>query len=115
MQQLQLCAKLGHTPKQAAETVADAAARRAGAKQDDITVAVAGDGESRVNRREPCRGGHCRPCRLRQWDSARADMESAPTAVGVGVLDDPGVCGGDKLAGEQCSPLQATLESMRVI
>ena len=39
-QQLQLCAKLGHTPKQAAETVADAAARRAGAKQDDITVAV---------------------------------------------------------------------------
>ena len=40
MQQLQLCAKLGHTPKQAAETVADAAARRAGAKQDDITVAV---------------------------------------------------------------------------
>ena len=40
MQQLQLCAKLGHTPKQAAETVADAAARRAGAKRDDITVAV---------------------------------------------------------------------------
>ena len=40
MQQLQLCAKLGHTPKQAAETVADAAVRRAGAKQDDITVAV---------------------------------------------------------------------------
>ena len=26
-----------------------------------------------------------------------------------------GVCGGDKLAGEQCSPLQATLGSMRVI
>ena len=40
MQQLQLCARLGHTPKQAAETVADAAVRRAGAKQDDITVAV---------------------------------------------------------------------------
>ena len=45
MQQLQLCAKLGHTPKQAAETVADAAARRAGAKQDDITVAVLAMGE----------------------------------------------------------------------
>ena len=29
MQQLKLCARLGHTPKQAAETVADAAARRA--------------------------------------------------------------------------------------
>ena len=40
MQQLQLCAKLGHTPAQAAETVADAAARRAGEKRDDITVAV---------------------------------------------------------------------------
>ena len=40
MQQLQLCARLGHTPKQAAETVADAAARRAGDKRDDITVAV---------------------------------------------------------------------------
>ena len=40
MQQLQLCARLGHTPKQAAETVADAAARRAGEKRDDITVAV---------------------------------------------------------------------------
>ncbi|WP_455500690.1 SpoIIE family protein phosphatase [Gemmiger sp.] len=40
MQQLQLCAKLGHTPQQAAETVADAAARRAGEKRDDITVAV---------------------------------------------------------------------------
>ena len=38
--QLQLCARLGHTPKQAAETVADAAARRAGEKRDDITVAV---------------------------------------------------------------------------
>ena len=40
MQQLQLCARLGHTPKQAAETVADAAARRARDKRDDITVAV---------------------------------------------------------------------------
>lgn len=40
MQQLQLCVRLGHTPKQAAETVADAAARRAGDKRDDITVAV---------------------------------------------------------------------------
>ena len=40
MQQLQLCARLGHTPKQAAEAVADAAARRAGDKRDDITVAV---------------------------------------------------------------------------
>ena len=30
MQQLQLCAKLGHTPKQAAETVADAAAAAPG-------------------------------------------------------------------------------------
>ena len=39
-QQLQLCARLGHTPQQAAETIADAAARRAGKKQDDITVAV---------------------------------------------------------------------------
>ena len=39
-QQLQLCARLGHTPQQAAETIADAAARRAGEKQDDITVAV---------------------------------------------------------------------------
>ena len=38
-QQLQLCARLGHTPQQAAETIADAAAR-AGEKQDDITVAV---------------------------------------------------------------------------
>lgn len=40
MQQLQLCVKLGHTPQQAAQAVADAAARRAGEKQDDITVAV---------------------------------------------------------------------------
>ena len=40
MQQLQLCAQLGHTPQQAADAVAEAAARRAGEKQDDITVAV---------------------------------------------------------------------------
>ena len=40
MQQLQLCARLGHTPEQAAATVADAAVRRAGDKQDDITVAI---------------------------------------------------------------------------
>lgn len=40
MQQLQLCVKLGHSPQQAAQTVAEAAARRAGDKQDDITVAV---------------------------------------------------------------------------
>ena len=40
LQQLQLCAKLGHTPDRAAETIADAAARRAGDKQDDITVEV---------------------------------------------------------------------------
>ena len=40
MQQLQLCAKLGQTPAQAAETVTDAAARRAGARRDDITVAI---------------------------------------------------------------------------
>ncbi|WP_300369472.1 SpoIIE family protein phosphatase, partial [uncultured Subdoligranulum sp.] len=40
MQQLQLCARLGHSPAQAAETLAEAAARRAGEKQDDITVAV---------------------------------------------------------------------------
>ncbi len=40
MQQLSSAPNWGHTPKQAAETVADAAARRAGAKQDDITVAV---------------------------------------------------------------------------
>lgn len=40
MQQLQLCAKLGHTPQQAAQTIVDAAVRRAGDKQDDITVAV---------------------------------------------------------------------------
>ena len=40
MEQLQLCARLGHTPQQAAQTIADAAVRRAGEKQDDITVAV---------------------------------------------------------------------------
>lgn len=40
MQQLQLCVRLGHTPAQAAEAIAEAAARRAGARQDDITVAV---------------------------------------------------------------------------
>ena len=40
MQQLQLCARLHHTPAQAAAAVADAAARRAGDKRDDITVAV---------------------------------------------------------------------------
>ena len=40
LEQLQLSAKLGHTPQQAAQTLADAAVRRAGEKQDDITVAV---------------------------------------------------------------------------
>ena len=40
MQQLQLCAKLDHTPEQAAKAITDAAVRRAGDKQDDITVAV---------------------------------------------------------------------------
>ena len=40
LQQLQLCAKLDHTPEQAARAIADAAVRRAGDKQDDITVAV---------------------------------------------------------------------------
>ena len=40
LQQLELCARLGHTPDQAAEAIADAAAHRAGARQDDITVAV---------------------------------------------------------------------------
>ena len=40
LQQLQLCARLHHSPTQAAETLADAAARRAGDRQDDITVAV---------------------------------------------------------------------------
>ena len=37
---LELCARLGHTPDQAAEAIADAAAHRAGTRQDDITVAV---------------------------------------------------------------------------
>ena len=40
LQQLQLCAKLDHTPDRAAETIADAAVRRAGDRQDDITVEV---------------------------------------------------------------------------
>ena len=40
LQQLELCARLGHTPDQAAEAIADAAAHRAGTRQDDITVAV---------------------------------------------------------------------------
>ena len=40
LQQLQLCAKLDHTPAHAAETIADAAVRRAGDRQDDITVEV---------------------------------------------------------------------------
>lgn len=40
MQQIQLCVKLEHTPDQAAEVIADAAARRAGERQDDISVAV---------------------------------------------------------------------------
>ncbi len=40
LEQLQLCARLGHTPDQVARAVADSAARRAGARPDDITVAV---------------------------------------------------------------------------
>lgn len=40
MQQLQLCARLGHTPDQAAEVIADAASRRSGDRRDDITVAI---------------------------------------------------------------------------
>lgn len=40
MQQLELCVKLGHTPEQAADTIADAAQHRAGNRPDDITVAV---------------------------------------------------------------------------
>ena len=40
MQQLQLCARLGHTPQQVADVVADAAVRRAGLRRDDITVTV---------------------------------------------------------------------------
>ena len=39
-EQLQLSARLGHTPAQTAAAVADSAVRRAGARQDDITVAV---------------------------------------------------------------------------
>lgn len=40
MQQLQLCARLGHTPQQAADAVADSAVRRATGHRDDITVTV---------------------------------------------------------------------------
>ncbi len=39
-QQLTLCARLGQTPQQLADTVADSATRRAGTRRDDITVAV---------------------------------------------------------------------------
>lgn len=38
LQQLQLCARLGHTAQQTAQVVADSAIQRAGAKRDDITV-----------------------------------------------------------------------------
>ena len=41
LQQLQLSARLGHTPLQLANTLADSALRRAGQHRDDITVAVA--------------------------------------------------------------------------
>ena len=41
LQQLQLSARLGHTPAQLANTLADSALRRSGQRQDDITVAVA--------------------------------------------------------------------------
>lgn len=40
VEQLQLCARLGHDPDQVAKAVADSAVRRSGARQDDITVAV---------------------------------------------------------------------------
>ena len=40
LQQLQLSARLGHTPAQTAAALADSAVRRAGQRQDDITVAV---------------------------------------------------------------------------
>ena len=40
VEQLQLCARLGHAPDQVAKAVADSAVRRSGARQDDITVAV---------------------------------------------------------------------------
>ena len=40
VEQLQLCARLDHTPDQVAKAVADSAVRRSGARQDDITVAV---------------------------------------------------------------------------
>ena len=39
-QQLTLCARLGHSPAEVAQTVAEAAARRISAHRDDITVAV---------------------------------------------------------------------------
>ena len=41
LQQLQLSARLGHTPLQLANALADSAVRRAGQRRDDITVAVA--------------------------------------------------------------------------
>jgi stage II sporulation protein E len=40
VQQLQLCARLNHTPQQMADVVADTALRRAPARRDDITVLV---------------------------------------------------------------------------
>ena len=40
LQQLQLSARLGHSPAQLANTLADSAVRRAGQRRDDITVAV---------------------------------------------------------------------------
>ena len=40
VEQLQLCARLGHDPDQVAKAVADSAVRRSGSRQDDITVAV---------------------------------------------------------------------------
>lgn len=38
LQQLQLCARLGHTPAQIADVLADSALRRAPTRRDDITV-----------------------------------------------------------------------------
>lgn len=38
MQQLQLCGKLGHTPAQLADVLADSAVRRAPGRRDDVTV-----------------------------------------------------------------------------
>ena len=40
LQQLQLSARLGHSPAQTAAALADSAVRRAGSRRDDITVAV---------------------------------------------------------------------------